>query len=518
MASGSHQSSYHYSSSGGVGGSQAGAIVAVVLGVGLGTLSWLLLGRAGLSTVMTLLGVSVVGTVLSYISWRNMALLVFLWLFTMSGFRSYAMIYMPFLPDISLERVMALWILILFSLRLLMRRDNLQGPYTVDILLTLHVLYLLANVMYIGNKHYVHEWTISALSPMIGYLIGKHMMRWDKDVRSLFIVFFLILIYYYIQSIAQKFNLDFLIWPKAILNEYKGMWPAGRSRGPFLHPPLFGQMMAMFMMVQFFFFYRVKMRLARTLVLLSIGLSGLGLLFTYTRGPWLAAVVGVITLGVLRPRYRQLIATLGVLVVVAGFVGVLQLANSDLLQNRFTDMHTIDNRVAAASAALRMWRDHPLLGIGWFNWESVYPLYRRGEEIPLYGYVARHAGKGVVIHDIYWGRLAEEGLVSISLLFASLGLIWLRFRRLWARAHDSDWLSRDGLAVVAGIFVAYLVGGMVIDYRYFDLVTAVPYLLAGILMGYEMPEHPPPPDPYRMWTPPEFLSSSDHKDPTAFHV
>jgi O-antigen ligase len=496
------------------GGGQIGASVAIVIGLVFGALSWVLLGQAGLSTVMIMLGVTVVGMVLSYLSWQNMAVLVCIWLFSMSGFRAYAMIYMPFLPDISLERVVALWIVVLFALRLIMRRDEIRGPFALDIVLMLHMLYILANVTYIGNRVYTHEWAISSVSPFIGYLIGKNMMARDKDVRFLLVFLFVLMVYYYTQSLAQHYKLDFLIWPKSILNRYEGAWPEGRSRGPFLHPPLFGQMMAMLIPVQFYFFYRVRMRLARSLVLLSIGLSAFGVFYTLTRGPWLAAAVGIVTLGVLRPRYRQLLAAIGVLVAVAGFIGLLQVANTDLVQHRFSDTQTVGNRLAAMSAAVRMWRDNPLFGVGYFNWDDYYPLYHRGEHIPLFGYVTKYMGRGVVIHDIYWGRLAEEGLVSLGLLTGALAMVWFRFRYLWARVHDVDWLNRDALAAMAGVFVAYSVGGLVIDYRYFDLVNALPYLFAGILVGYRIPDHPPSPDPYRNWTPPSFLSKADQDAPT----
>jgi O-antigen ligase len=499
-------------------GNQAGAAVAIGFGVVLGLLAWFLLGRAGLSIVMSLLGVSVVGVVLSFIAWHNLVLMALLWLFVMSGFRTFYMIYMPFLPDISIERVIGVWLVILFSLRLIMKRDEIRGPWLVDVFLLLHVLYILANVTYIGNKIHAHEWAISSVMPFVGYVIGKQMLGRDRDVKILFAGLFGFLIYYYVQSIAQKYNVDFLIWPKATLDQYKGLWPLGRSRGPFLHPPLFGQMMAMLIPIQFYFFFRVKSTAARVFILISIALSGLGLLYTYTRGPWLAAIVGLIALGIMRPGYRQLLAAMGVLLTVTFFFGVLQLANSDLLQHRLGDTQTIGNRLAALSAALRMWMDHPVFGIGWFNWEEYYPFYHRGEHIPLFGYVTRYMGKGVVVHDIYWGRLAEEGLVSIGLLLAATTLVIFRFRYLWARVHDSDWLNRDALATIAGVFIIYAVGGLAIDYRYFDLVNALPYTLAGILMGYRIPHHPPPPDPYRNWTPPRFRSDSDHIPPTASQV
>jgi hypothetical protein len=70
--------------------------------------------------------------------------------------------------------------------------------------------------------------------------------------------------------------------------------------------------------------------------------------------------------------------------------------------------------------------------------------------------------------------------------------------------NDKDWLNRDGLAVMAAAFTAYLVGGMAIDYRYFDMVNALPYLFAGVLFGYEIPTHPPPPPLDTIWSPPDW--------------
>lgn len=501
------------------GGRRTGSFVAAAVGLLLGVVSWLLMGRTGLATVVSLLGVAVVGSVLSYLSWRRLAILVVLWLFAMSGFRSYAMIHMPVLPDLSLERVLALWILVLFALRLLMRRSTIVGPYVLDVVLLFHSMYILANVMYIGDRMHTHEWAVSTMSPLIAYFVGKNVMNRERELRFLFVFIFIVCLYYASQSIAQKYDLNFLIWPKAILDPSRGSWPQGRSRGPFLHPPLFGQMIGMFMLVQFYFYYRARSRAARAMILVSILLSGLALLYTYTRAPWVAAAAGIVTLAILRPRYRQMVAVMGVIVALAMLLGTIQAAtDQELLQTRVGDTKTIDNRLAALSAAVRMWRDHPLFGIGYFNWDSFYGLYWRGEQIPFYGYVDRHAGQGVVIHDIYWGRLAEEGIFGMGLLVIAAGIVWSRFRYLWRVVADRNVLNRDGLAVIAAVFVCYLVGGLAIDYRYFDLVNAVPYLLAGILYGYQVPPSPPAPPRYPLWDPPYFDTRPDQEDPTASQV
>lgn len=499
-------------------GTHISVLLAISFGIVLAVLTWFLLGRTNLTAVIIVLGIGVFGSLISYVSWRNMALLVVIWLFSMSGFRTFAMIHMPFVPDISLERVIAVWIAVLFSVRLIMRRDTLDGPFVLDVLLFLHTLYVLSNVMYIGNQIRMHEWMMSSVSPFIGYLIGKNIMRRDGDVRILLYFFLLVTVYYYVQSIAQRYELDFLVWPKGILDRERGHWPMGRSRGPFLHPPLFGQVMGMVLLVQFYFYYRVKGRIPQLLLIGSILLSGMGMLFTYTRAPWVAAAAGIVTLAILRPRYRQLIVSLGVAISILLFFTNLRFEDEQYLQDRLGNTQTIENRLAAASAAARMWRDHPLLGVGYFNWNQYYWRYQRGEEIPFYGYVKRSASRRVVPHDMYLSRMAEEGIVSLALLWVAFGVGYLRWRRLWFTVPEHAWLNRDGLALFAAIFACYLVGGAFIDYRFFDMVNAIPYLLAGILYGYKVPEHDPPPPPYRLWTPPSFASSDDQRPPTASQV
>ena len=75
----------------------------------------------------------------------------------------------------------------------------------------------------------------------------------------------------------------------------------------------------------------------------------------------MAAIAGVLTMVFLRPRFRQLVTGMGVFAAVAMFVGALQFADSDLLEERVANTRTIDNRLVAMSACLRMWRDHPAL-------------------------------------------------------------------------------------------------------------------------------------------------------------
>lgn len=498
-------------------GSQVGAIIALVFGILVGLMSYFLLGRTGQQVVMSLLGMVVIGSVISYVAWHNFAFLVAAWLFSMSGFRSYAMLYMPFLPDISIDRIFSVWVILMFAVRLLMRKDRVRGPFLVDILFLLHVAYILANTMYIGSRAHTHEWALSSVTPFVGYFMGKNIICRERELRFIFKFFAILMVYYAIQSIAQHFRLEFLVWPKTTLDLHYGLHHTGRSRGPFLHPPLFGQIMAMLIPVQFYLFYRFRSKFSRGSIIVALALSIVGLFYTYTRAPWVATMAGFLVLAILRPRYRQFIVGAGIIAAVAVFFGMARMVeqDSEFVHDRLTNIWTIKNRLAAMSAALRIWRDNPLFGAGFFTWDEIYGLYRRGETFWFFGYVERSAGAGVRIHDMYIGRLAEEGIVSLGLLWGVAIAVWLRFKKLWNQVAEVDVLNRDGLAVIAAILVTYMVGGMGIDFRYFDMVNAIPYMLIGVIYGYQVPHHPPPPPPFRMWTPPYFAKGRRDTMPPA---
>jgi O-antigen ligase len=89
-----------------------------------------------------------------------------------------------------------------------------------------------------------------------------------------------------------------------------------------------------------------------------------------------------------------------------------------------------------------------------------------------------------VIHDIYLGRLAEEGLVSVLMLFGFSFQIFRAGLFKWRRKLKDKWFNHDTLTLFAAIMVCFHIGGMVIDYRYFDLINVFYFLLAGIIYGY----------------------------------
>lgn len=454
-----------------------------VLAVLIALLSYSVVGRIGARGLSLVLGGVLGLCLLTYVSQRNLSIAVSLWLLSMSGFRLLGLVSMPLLPDFTFDRLFLVFIGFILALRMISHPDQLQGPYHGDALVAVHTVYVLMNILILAPEHF-HAWVLSSLSPFFAFLLGKYAFVDDKAIRNILLFFVGVSIYFYITSIAEHFGWTWLVWPKAILDPNgAGLWQPGRSRGPILHPPLFGQMQAMFLLVHLYFLSRpLKVVLY---VLLSVSLVGcfLGLYFAYTRAPFIALAAGMATLALLLPRFRR---TLAVLLLVAGLaqaVFSLKPEQDEFLQERLHTTGTFDNRLMMIANSLRIVQDYPLFGIGLFKAKEHLWEYNRGTNIPFYGYVRGFYGVKMVPHDIYISRIAEEGLFSGAVLLAFTVVIVRAFRRRWRANPRDSWFNRDVLALFAAIIVSYFVGGMAIDYRYFDLVNAFVFLLAGIIYG-----------------------------------
>jgi len=447
--------------------------------------TFVLVNRFGLPVLTLVMGGAVAVVLLSYLSLRNIAVVLVIWLLSMSGFRTLGMVRMPGLPDFSFDRILLVWIVMVFVLRMAGGRDVIKRPYLPDVLIILHTIYILVQLHILSDAVHTHQWVLSNLAPLFGYLFGKYVLNKPEHLRTLLVFLLLLAVYYYVESIAQRYLIYPLIWPKAILDPNAGLHQPGRSGGPVLHPPLFGQMLGMFLLVHFYFLARPLRSWVKILLGFSLAGSAVGLLFTFTRAPWVATAVGLMMLAVLRPAYRRLAGIFVVLALLAGMFGALRLADTEFLQERLENTNTLENRFGVMANVLQIARDHPLFGVGYFRVTDYLDQYNQGVYVPLYGYVKKGRGANIPIHDIYIGRLAEEGLFSGFLLLGFFIVIAKAWWGRWRTGPFDDWCNRDLLAFLAAVMVAYMIGGLMIDYRYFDLINVIFFLFAGIIVGYD---------------------------------
>lgn len=445
------------------------------------------LGGAGFSIALVILFLVLVYTIISF---RYLPIPFYVWVLTVCGFRFLWNIEAPGLPDLYLDRLGLVWLSLVFVVKFVAERKALRKPHLLDFFVLLHALYLLAQIIS-KDMQFFSIWVASVLIPLSAYFLAKNIIVTRRQIDGLIAVLFALSIYYNLTSVAEKFDLNWMIWPKFIVDA-SGEF-AGRSQGPFLQAPLFGTVMGMLLPVHLYYLARARRNWVRLLLGLNLLVGFAGLYFTYTRGSWLAGFMALaVTAALNRKAYMKFLVPVMVVAPIIA-VGFLGLAQDEFMKERVEDEDTIGSRVGTAVTVFRVWRDHPLFGVGFFQYRNVREDYIQAVDVPGLPVIRYVQFRHNSIHDIYLGPLAEEGLVGTCMQIAIYVLILRAFMRKFFRRERADTASAQLLPVLGGIMTGYLVGGIAFDYRFFSVVGSLFMLCAGIIYGYEtdkVPERP----------------------------
>jgi putative inorganic carbon (HCO3(-)) transporter len=238
-------------------------------------------------------------------------------------------------------------------------------------------------------------------------------------------------------SLFEGLGVEELVWPGFIVDPDIGSF-VERARGPFLESVGNGVTMIGCATAAVIALAHWRDRLARGFAYATIGLCLAGIVLTYTRSVWIAAVVGVFGALLAFPDVRPKLAPAVVAAAVALGVATATVPGlSDKLSDRFTENGPVWVRQHTNAAALRMIAEKPVLGYGWrtFQRESGY-FFRDIGETKLTGF---HE----IAHNIFLVRVQEVGLLGGALWFAALALAFGApvFRRatgelaLWQRGY-----------------------------------------------------------------------------------
>jgi len=161
---------------------------------------------------------------------------------------------------------------------------------------------------------------------------------------------------------------------------------------------------------------------------------------TWSRAAWGAAALAAAITIALAPRQKAALIALSVISVVVATWTVG--AGRQILERHLGTLTLEANydRVAIWKAAVRMWRDHPVLGTGYGSFATVWPDYE--PDPALYG--------KPTAHNLVLNFAAETGTVGLA---AFVALVGSGLRGLWNRVRGSRGdPASDGLW--AGLFAA----------------------------------------------------------------
>jgi O-antigen ligase len=216
-----------------------------------------------------------------------------------------------------------------------------------------------------------------------------------------------------------------------------------------------------------------------------VGLIGLGLLTSWSRGAWLGCLAGLTVVIWSFPRQRR-IGTAAVFLGVIGlslllFTGIVPTSLSDRLIG-FTedfagfrnvrgvvitdDNFAVTERLAHWQAAIEMARTSPWLGVGFGNYEAAYPDFALINWVHPLG----HA------HNYYLNLLAETGMIGLIAYLMMWGTFLILNGRLLSQV--GDWRGRGIVAGLLGTWTHIAVHSL-LDKVYVNNL----FLHIGVMLG-----------------------------------
>lgn len=268
-------------------------------------------------------------------------------------------------------------------------------------------------------------------------------------------------------SIAQHFGFDFFTYEESF--RLFGVHGPVRAFATLGHPNFLGSYLAIVLPIVLQTLFTARLRLWRVLAGASAGTTVLAILWTYSRGAWIAAAVGVLCFLVLRQQRTRLWYTQSTIiggVVVAGTLAFLLVFSPAwrISQQPFvarlgtlTDMSQGSNlaRVNEWHYALRLIPQRPWFGFGAETYYGYAERRMKDQREHSRDYQEPDASIADRLHTLPLDILWSYGIAGLLAASAVAGTAIARLRR-HLRAGNRTWHA----AVGAGL-AAYLVGNLV---------------------------------------------------------
>ena len=220
--------------------------------------------------------------------------------------------------------------------------------------------------------------------------------------------------------------------------------------------------------LMFFLLTEVKRKWIKYAFMAAIGLSVLSVIFSYSRGAFLAMIVTAAFLW-LKSRIKIPLAMIGFIFGLAALPMIPQhwWDRMDTIENYEEDKSAM-GRINSWSMAFNLAKNRPLGG----GFRTFGPT--------AFGLYAPDPSKIHDAHSIYFEVMAEQGFIGLLLFLGILGTTWSLANRniKLAKAHEKAQWAANLSRMIQVSMVAYMSGGAFLGLAYWDL----PYHLCSIVM------------------------------------
>ena len=404
------------------------------------------------------------------------------------------------------------------------------------------ILFIFLGVLAVST--FTHDWkaenyrpvswlVISYLMPATMYWIARQIKLGQRTILVLFGSLALLGVYLAVTSLAEYFQLWWLVFPRYIVTSAADATAefVGRGRGPLLNPiangllltACFGAAMMLWPWLAGKYSNLLKTgataglpssdggisqkntagqassgtripdtqlvhqviggRASQLMLLGVIGLLAAALFYTLTRSVWMGGLMAVaLAVGLALPwswRVPLLIFGLMACVLLTAYHwdNLIAFKRDKALAAEKT-AESVELRPILATIAWKMFLDRPVLGCGYAQYGTEHKNYVSDRSTHL----ALERGRGYIPHNAALCLLTETGLIGLG-LFATMFLLWgLDAWRLWSDPALPLWARQQGLLMLI-VLVAYFINGMFHEVSVVPMANMTLFFLAGITEG-----------------------------------
>ena len=378
------------------------------------------------------------------------------------------------IPNITLNRIMTGVLLALLLAQLATRRRKMARPSAADVFLLAFcgAMILAVPQSTAGFTRAIQSMFDLIITPIGLYFLARNLIVSKRDLRGIMIALSIIGCYLGLLATHEQLTGDVWFYPEDRSVYYTAS--LRRVVGLLGNPAFIAVCIGM--AIPWGWYLVLNTRRHRLLYLFAV-LSGMsGIFFCMNRSGWVGLLVSMIVMALFVRRFRPIFIMMLMAAVVVAALYWAWLITSPIVRERLTAEGPLEYRREAWNVAWQMIRDHPLFGVGYENYRSLYrqysrwSVYLRAEPSP---------------HNTYLWVQVTAGLVSLvpfvaflaAIVFPALG-IYLRSRYDPLRAAEAD-LAGTFLASLAAILMPALVMDVLIGY-YNNMVL---FLIVGAFYG-----------------------------------
>ena len=384
------------------------------------------------------------------------------------------------LPDLGLNRLAVLCTVFVIIAQVAVGRRRLVRPTAVDWTAAVFVLSLALSVRasrlgVVGGAQFLFDFVII---PLLVYFCARQLLRGAQGVQQVAVVLAIV------GALLGFFAVREQLANQPFLSPILDRWSYGpniwRITSFFGSPAIMSLTLVMTVPMVLVAATRPGRPARRVLWGTALFMSLAGILLTYVRAGWLAAVLAILVVILLTPVTRRhglgLVLAAAVLVIIFGG----QIIDPRAIESRFSAEGSIDYRKDALDVGLQLAARAPIFGLGLGNFGAGAAdtdwAFSRSIGVKL-------GAQLVEPHNLYIYLVTSAGLVGLIpylLLLTSIG--WLGLRG-WLRARRSPDGDQGRWAALLATLVAYAVFAYTFDSIHAQFANMLLFLVVGAVLA-----------------------------------